>query len=968
VEPAPNFLTLAPVSAVEEEAYAAPLTSSRGRLQNGTARPLESAARGVHSEKTGLNETARVGVPRPTPAAAIMLAWGAVFLSTVVLLFRRTANLWRTVHEGEVVTDRETVVLAEECRRAVGLRRTPRIVRSSQICMPCAAGFVRPFVVLPEHLLEELSRDELRTVLLHEFSHVKRVDPLISLVQRLVQAFYLYHPAAWAANWMIDREREKVCDDCVLALASSGSQRYGATLVRAVELAPRGIQMAGSLVCIAETKRQLKERLLRIAQANRKLIHRLSARSVLALACFAAVILPLGQVDSGEADGSDADSGPLRVYQVDKSVSDFPEGDFSTPESAGAAIHRIMANGGDHATWMGISCEEIRERSRDGDLGTEARPPEKAQMWLNGRIVEVRVYKDTVAMVITQLLDPAGKARFDMRYVRREDGRWLNQGHDGGVDSLEDARQVFARKCARFVPSSEPRRGRVDDPEAYLKRFTQFLKRRVLTDKVQDPKIFVLDTLANHKVVIMGEIHHRPRYWAFNASLVEDARFAETVGTIYMELPSNDQALVDQFLAAEELDTMPVIDMLRDMLWMGWPDQPMLDFFVAVWKVNKDLPPPLRLRIVLVDMERPWEKIEKREDWNEYNVDRDRYMAENVIRDINEHPSERRNALFIVGVGHTMLNLLHPDETTPMKSAGWRLRQRLGADSVFAFFQHMPVQTNMGRVDGRLCLGLFDSAFAAVDNMPMAFPLTAGPFGEQWFDAMPDNRASPRSTYRDGYSAYLYLGPLEDEIFSPLIPGFYTDEFMKEIDRRFRMMYNKSWHEAYGRERTDPESFVDWMSGGGGSWGQPRKWTRALGPLNAWHHGDEWKDIAAAEKYKYALEHPEVIVDAATKLIDAIRTADYDNPATLRALDYTADHWVDVWAEWICKTFKENPIESVELGDVFKGEEGRPTIPYKLTLQDATILEGDLPFEYMSRQQLWQGWCGLDWHLEEEDE
>jgi len=695
------------------------------------------------------------------------------------------------------------------------------------------------------------------------------------------------------------------------------------------------------------------------------------------MACSLALLVgcltvPVEVIESAESGGG---SGPLRVYQVDKSVSDFPEEDLSTPESAGAAINRIMANGGDHATWMRISSETTRERARDGDMGTRAMPPEKAQMWLNARIVEVRVYKDTVAMVITELLDPS---KFDMRYVGRENDRWLNRGHDGAVDSLEEARQVFASKCARFVPSDEPRRGRVDDLEAHLKRFTQFLKRHVLTDKVQDPKLFVLDALANHKVVIMGEIHHRPRYWAFNASLVEDARFAETVGTIYMELPSNDQALVDQFLAAEELDTMPVIEMLRDMLWMGWPDQPMLDFFVTVWKVNQGLPPGLRLRIVPVDMERPWEKIRERKDWAKYDVDRDRYMAENVVRDMSEHPEETRNALFIVGVGHTMLNLLYPDGTTPMKSAGWHLRRELGPESIYAFFPHMPAQTNMGGVHGRLCLGLFDTAFAAVGNKPVAFPLTTGPFGEQWFDAMPDNPASPRSTYRHGYSAYLYLGPLEDEIFSPLIDGFYTDEFMKEIDRRYRMMFGKPWHEAYGRERTDVESFIDWMSGGPGSWGQPRKWIPLLGPLNAWHYGDEWEDMVAAEKHKYALERPEVIVDAATKLIDAIRTADYEKDYLVGGawqqfitVEYCVQTDYPSWVAWVCKAFKENPIESVELGEVFESfSEFRgnvPTIPYKLTLRDGSGLEGNLRFYYLPVLQTWSGLEGLDWHLEEED-
>lgn len=51
---------------------------------------------------------------------------------------------------------------------------------------------------------------------------------------------------------------------------------------------------------------------------------------------------------------------------------------------------------------------------------------------------------------------------------------------------------------------------------------------------------------------------------------------------------------------------------------------------------------------------------------------------------------------------------------------------------------------------------------------------------------MPD--ADVYGTFRDGYDAYLYLITLEDEILSPLIEGFYSDEFMPEIDRRWRLM------------------------------------------------------------------------------------------------------------------------------------------------------------------------------------
>jgi len=70
-----------------------------------------------------------------------------------------------------------------------------------------------------------------------------------------------------------------------------------------------------------------------------------------------------------------------------------------------------------------------------------------------------------------------------------------------------------------------------------------------------------------------------------------------------------------------------------------------------------------------------------------------------------------------------------------------------------------------------------------------------------------------------------------------------------------------------------------------------------------------------------------------------------------------------MWGEWMCKTFKDRPIETVELGEVSTDKEDRPAVPYKLVLTDGTVLEGDLPFEYRARGQYWLAVHGLDWYL-----
>ncbi len=659
------------------------------------------------------------------------------------------------------------------------------------------------------------------------------------------------------------------------------------------------------------------------------------------------------------ASESEHESSLLRVYEVNKKVCDFPDReDFSSPEAAYVTINRLIASG-DLEFWQRVSVKNPAQRM-PVKKGKHKLSKTAVYEQLNANILEVRVFDGKFAYVLAKL-PYDWKTVIDCRSFELEGGYWLNAGNDV-FSSMEKARRKFDIMCGYRV--KKPARQKFEDPREHLRPYVEFLK---INGK--DPKEFVLEVLREYKVVIIGETHHRPRYWAFNSSLVADPDFAKNVGTIYMELPSNNQALIDKFMAGEKCDTMLVIKMLRNMLWMGWPDQPMLDFFVTVWKANQNLEPEKQLKIVLVDTQRPWEKIKSRDDWRQYDVDRDKYMADNIVRDIQEHPNEKRNRLFIVGVGHTGLNLKFYGGH-PLKTSGWYLREVLGANNVFAVFQHRCVMTNMGRVDGRLCLGLFDSAFEAIDNNPIAFTLEKGPFGKQPFDALPDRPVW--CSYRDGFNAYLYLGPLETEIFSPLIAGFYTDEFVKELERRHNLMFAKGWAETYGIKQSNAKNFINWMSGSGGSWGRPRKWRNQLGSIDAWKYGDNWEDEIREAKHKFAFEHPEVIKTAAKQLFDAIRNADYERhydgsdwPHFLpEGIDYQVHHHFDSWVRWVCKTFKDNPINSVELGEVSKGRDGLPTVSYKVSLADGRGLKGVLPFRYMPRQQFWMGVEGIDWHLQ----
>ena len=127
-------------------------------------------------------------------------------------------------------------------------------------------------------------------------------------------------------------------------------------------------------------------------------------------------------------------------------------------------------------------------------------------------------------------------------------GRWLNEASQRLVEAV----------CLNRFPYNAITSKKANN----LSRASLFGLEASFAEELRD---FLLRAVGTHKLVLMGEVHHRPRYWEFNQLLVREKAFTHQVGVIYLELPSNDQALVEQFLAGPKCDPQPIIEMLRDI-------------------------------------------------------------------------------------------------------------------------------------------------------------------------------------------------------------------------------------------------------------------------------------------------------------------------------------------------------------------------------------------------------------------
>ena len=217
--------------------------------------------------------------------AALVLGRMIVGLVAVQWVARRTP----------IVTDASWLDEAQALAWMLELR-TVRFLRGGAGTMPMAFGIFRPSVVMPMDA-DTWPAHRLRVVLLHELAHVKRRDCLTHLVAQLACAAYWFNPLAWMAARRLRVERERACDDLVLAAGTRGSDYADQLLdiARVMQAGRFSAVMAGASLAMAK-RSQLEGRLMAILDPTvpRRGVTR--ARTAAATAAFALIIVPVASV------------------------------------------------------------------------------------------------------------------------------------------------------------------------------------------------------------------------------------------------------------------------------------------------------------------------------------------------------------------------------------------------------------------------------------------------------------------------------------------------------------------------------------------------------------------------------------------------------------------------------------------------------------------------------------------------
>lgn len=175
----------------------------------------------------------------------------------------------------------------ETARTTFPRTRLPSVHVSPAVDSPVALGIFHPMIVLPQSLAESLSAEELTSILIHETAHVRHLDQVSGLLQRLLTALYWWNPLAYALSASFSVAREDVSDN--YAIQRSGARSYASCLV-ALAGKTSLITRLPAAVGMATRHMSLEDRVKNIVSKERVMATKMK-RSLVVLLAASSVIL-----------------------------------------------------------------------------------------------------------------------------------------------------------------------------------------------------------------------------------------------------------------------------------------------------------------------------------------------------------------------------------------------------------------------------------------------------------------------------------------------------------------------------------------------------------------------------------------------------------------------------------------------------------------------------------------------------
>ncbi|QSZ67827.1 M56 family metallopeptidase [Methanofollis aquaemaris] len=238
-------------------------------------------------------------------------------------------------------------------------RRPVQVRESDKISAPLTYGIIRPVVLLPKSM-DYTNKRQLRYILAHEYTHVRRFDTLAKSLLAAALCVHWFNPVVWVMYVLANRDIELACDEAIVrTFGETTRSAYARTLIT-MEEKKSGL----TTLCNNFSRNAIEERIVSIMKTKKTTTFGIVLALVLVVGTAAAFATSgISQIQNGDtsvnADGIAIGDHTDGITYVVVEGNDHPQTIRDIPEE-----QDLLSKYGSY----GISFDENDKMCFDGDL------------------------------------------------------------------------------------------------------------------------------------------------------------------------------------------------------------------------------------------------------------------------------------------------------------------------------------------------------------------------------------------------------------------------------------------------------------------------------------------------------------------------------------------------------------------------------------------------------------------------
>ncbi len=152
------------------------------------------------------------------------------------------------------------------CMNSMNITTELEILYSPKISTPSLCGFIKPKILIPVSIADNVSDEEFKYIIMHELSHLKNKDIILNWVITSLSVIYWFSPILLYGFHKMKQDCEFSCDGQVISRLREGENlQYGNAIIRVLELGGNSRRLVGTTSMVMNSS-EIKRRIIMISK------------------------------------------------------------------------------------------------------------------------------------------------------------------------------------------------------------------------------------------------------------------------------------------------------------------------------------------------------------------------------------------------------------------------------------------------------------------------------------------------------------------------------------------------------------------------------------------------------------------------------------------------------------------------------------------------------------------------------